>query len=300
MIPVALVTGFLGSGKTTYLRHVARQYAGRRIAFVVNEFSRTDVDGHLLEGATDDVLPIPGGSIFCTCLVTTFVRTLTQLAQQSGLEGVIIEASGIANPKVAARMFRETGLDAHYVLTHVLSVVDPGSFPALRESLPNIVAQVEASDTLLLSKSDLFDPDTLRAIENELKTLAPGAVIHRTVACAVDIDLFAPRAAREDDGDYAKCVDPNFARLHAVLPGEFDEAAFRRALEPVRDDIYRIKGWVLRDGAAHYLDFSPSGLCVTPGTPGEAELGLVIIAHGPAADRVQTFASALKAGGHRV
>ena len=79
MIALSLVTGFLGSGKTTYLRRLVEQYRGRRLVFLVNEFSPVDVDGPVLRSAEDDVVSLPGGSIFCTCLVTQFVHTLERI-----------------------------------------------------------------------------------------------------------------------------------------------------------------------------------------------------------------------------
>ena len=68
MIPIRLVTGFLGSGKTTLLKNLIRQNQSRRLAFLVNEFSPTDIDGSLIANLTPDYLSIPGGSIFCRCL----------------------------------------------------------------------------------------------------------------------------------------------------------------------------------------------------------------------------------------
>ena len=104
MTALSLVTGFLGSGKTTYLRRLVNQYRDRRLVFLVNEFSPVDIDGPLLGSVEDDVLSLPGGSIFCTCLVTEFISTLKSIPERFGreapVEGVIIEASGIANPKV--------------------------------------------------------------------------------------------------------------------------------------------------------------------------------------------------------
>ena len=91
MLPICLVTGFLGSGKTTLLRRLVHELRDQRVAYVVNEFSAIDVDGGLVEaarqaertgGAVDaaDVIAIPGGSIFCSCLVSTFLDHLSAIA----------------------------------------------------------------------------------------------------------------------------------------------------------------------------------------------------------------------------
>lgn len=105
------------------------------------------------------LVSIPGGSIFCHCLVGEFVRVLGEVAVVDPRpEGVIVEASGIADPKVVVvGMLAETKLDAMFDLRRVVTVVDPGSFHKLIQTLPAITAQVEASDLVLINKTDLYD-----------------------------------------------------------------------------------------------------------------------------------------------
>ena len=135
-IPLALVTGFLGSGKTTFLRRIIHTHQYQRIVYLVNEFSPVDVDGHVLEGDTQSLVALPGGSIFCQCLATEFISTLKAIPEHFGtqaapIDGVVIEASGVANPMVIEQMLEETKLDQVYALSSVVSIVDPGTFPLL-------------------------------------------------------------------------------------------------------------------------------------------------------------------------
>ncbi len=172
-IPLSLVTGFLGSGKTTFLRHVSRRLAGRRIVYLVNEFSSLNVDGVALAEIGPDVICVPGGSIFCKCLVGEFIDRL--LAIPRSIEGVIVEASGIADPKVVSDMLRQTKLDRLYNLVSIISIADPGSFPKLLATLPNIRAQVEAADIVLLNKVDRFDESRVAATQTQLRRIDPRA-----------------------------------------------------------------------------------------------------------------------------
>ncbi len=191
MIPLCLVTGFLGSGKTALLRHIAHQHNGQRLVFLVNEFAAVDVDGPVLEhDAPGQVLGLPGGSIFCTCLVTEFIRVLQELPERFGpdIDGVIIEASGVANPKVVARMLAETKLDAVYQIASVIAVADPGTFAILLQTLPNLRAQIEASDHVLINKSDLFDKETLCATERAVREINPAATITQTQYGKVNLE----------------------------------------------------------------------------------------------------------------
>jgi G3E family GTPase len=312
MIPVAMVTGFLGSGKTTLLHRLVRRYADHRLVYLVNEFSPVDVDGALLEREEDDVVAVPGGSIFCTCLVTEFVQALTAIPERfhdadAPVEGVVIEASGVADPRVTERLFRETHLDDLYALASVTSVVDPASFPTLLQTLPNIRAQVEASDTAIVNKADLFGEDALADVEAQLRAIAPDLRILRASYCDVPLDggeaglnLFGERLPRGLDGDYATCVDPNYARLVLRFPGPTDAAVLRDALNGMRDRVYRAKGYVPTPDGVQYLDVSPAAVTLKPADAEEerpaAGCQVALIARGTAFEELQAFVREVKAG----
>ena len=215
MIPACLVTGFLGSGKTTFLRNVASEHADQRIVYLINDFSAQQVDAVLLEEVEEDVLSIPGGSIFCHCLVTQFVGNLQTIPERfdsddNPLRGVVIEASGVANPLVIEQMLAETKLDEVYDLATIVSIVDPGTLPKLVQTLPNMKAQVEAADVVLINKIDLFDPAAVDATERIVREIRPQAQVVRTVRCHAEIELFAGGGPRGLEGEYALCADPNY------------------------------------------------------------------------------------------
>lgn len=156
MIPITLVTGFLGSGKTTLLKQIIKQNRDRKFVYLINEFSTEDIDGALISNDDTDTITIPGGSIFCKCLVTQFVSQLSKIPEHfSNVERVIIEASGIADPKVIRKMLKETHLSETYELQSVISVIDPLSFLKLLHTLPNIRSQIEAADLVIINKTDL-------------------------------------------------------------------------------------------------------------------------------------------------
>jgi len=112
MIPIGLVAGFLGSGKTTLLARWAERHRGRKLVYLVNDLGTVNVDTAWLEQHHERVASIPGGSIFCRCLVTEFLARLREVIErhdtpESPVEGVVIEASGMANPLVMADLLRE-------------------------------------------------------------------------------------------------------------------------------------------------------------------------------------------------
>lgn len=264
MIPICLVTGFLGSGKTTLLQQIVDSHRSRRFVYLVNEFAPADIDGRLLAIPEDERIAIVGGSIFCRCLVSEFIRYLRLIQEkynqpENGIEGVIIEASGVAHPKVIQQMLQETRLDRVYQVHHIVSVIDPGSFLKLIHTLPTIVEQVEASDLILLNKIDCYPPETIDRAESELRAIHPLARIERTQFCQTTLDLFTPSALDHLQGDYALCADPHYAQTVLRSEKPIDWPRLKAAIVSLQNQLYRVKGFVLTPGGLLYADYSPSG-----------------------------------------
>lgn len=293
-LPLALVTGFLGSGKTTFLERVAARNRGRRLVFLVNEFSSRDVDGERLRGKDVDVVTVAGGSLFCRCVVTELLYHLKGLPERFGapgspVEGVIVETSGIADPSAAGPLLRETGLDARYRIASVVALVDPGSLPRVLEALPAARSQIEAASVVLLNKTDLAAPDAVDAAERQVRAIAPGARILRTVRADADLDLGAgapappPRA-----GALSDCADPRIARLRLRFTAPTDPADLGRRLAALGDDVLRAKGFLPAvDGRFRYLDLSTAGLAIGEPAAVDAVPEIALVVRGPAHDRVR-------------
>jgi G3E family GTPase len=300
MIPVALVTGFLGSGKTTFLRHCAELYRSRKIVYLVNEFSAKDVDGALLRHEAADVISVAGGSIFCRCLVTEFLAALRDLPSRFGscgspVEGVVIEASGMADPRVAVSMLAEARLDKVYELATILSVADPGSLLKLLHTLPAVRWQIESSDAVLLNKTDAYPAALVESAAEVIRDIQPRARILRTQYCRAEIGLFGASGPRTGAGEYARCRDPRFETVSARLPGALDVVAFRSAVESLADDVYRIKGFADVDGRRRLLDFSSSGFQLRDVADAGAP-ELVFILRGPATSQAMALVRSTEAG----
>jgi len=271
MLPICLVTGFLGTGKTTFLKNVVARNRDRKIVYLINEFSAHDVDGAIVSAENPNVVSIPGGSIFCKCLVTEFIGQLKKTAEHwPDAEGVVIEASGMANPKVMEQMLAETGLDKLYRLATVVSVIDPNSFLKLRHTLPNIIAQIEASDVVLINKTDRNSPEKISETDALVRQINPATERIQTVRCEVAIDLFAEHAPRGLQGEYAKCRDPNYATF--VTEKSFNGTTLAAFVLAHADDIYRIKGTL----AGEFFDYSTAGIIRTPQPGAGSKLAWIV------------------------
>src|SRR5438046_2673261 len=129
-LPCTIVTGFLGAGKTTLIRHVLANAQGRRLAVVVNEFGDIGIDGDILKGCGDAACPeeniveLANGCLCCT-VADEFVPALdTILSRQPAVEHIVIETSGIALPKPLVQAFHWPAIKSRVTVDGVVAVVD--------------------------------------------------------------------------------------------------------------------------------------------------------------------------------
>ena len=270
MIPLCLITGFLGTGKTTLLKHIVEQNRDRKLIYLINEFSALDVDGAIVSKENPAVVSIPGGSIFCKCLVTEFIGQLSRIRDEhADAEGIIIEASGMADPRVIADMLKETHLDRDFSLARIVSIVEPRSFLRLIHTLPNIIHQVEAADLVLLNKSDLFDEEQLTQTELAVKEINPTVPLLRSIKGDVDFSLFNSEKEERSDlhGDYAKCRDPRYAAFSIELPHSINPEELKQFIEENEDAIYRAKGYINTPEGPRFFDYSSNGISLSEASP---------------------------------
>lgn len=301
MIPLALVTGFLGSGKTTFLRRLAATHRDRRLAFVVNDFSAVDVDAQALADVEGEVVSLPGGSIFCRCLATTFTNVLRQLAEASPpWDGVVVEASGMADPRSVGDLLAETRLDRAYRLASVLALADPATFHKLLATLPAVRSQVETADVVLLNKADLHDEAALARTEAALRGVRADVPVVRCVRGEVDVALFQGQAqALAVHAPLALCRDPSFRSASVSLSKEHPPGpeAVLRLLDQSVGFLWRAKGFV--PGPAGLVEvqwtLGEGGTAARREAPRHARPGLAVIARGDAGDALDRLVGALEA-----
>ena len=278
MIPICLITGFLGTGKTTMLKRIVAENRERKWIYLVNEFSALDVDGAIVSEENPDVFSIPGGSIFCKCLVTEFIRQMAQIQwRHPDAEGVVIEASGMADPRVIADMLAETGLDQYFQLAHIISIVESRSFLRLIHTLPNILHQVEAADLVLLNKCDLYDEAQLAETEQRIREIKAEANVVRCVRGEVEFAVFGGGTLHDDlHGEYAQCRDPRYS---AFSTPSADIDKLHLFIAENEDAVYRVKGHIETAEGPVYFDYSKAGFSVTPVSP-RKDYGLAWIVSG--------------------
>ena len=203
-IPATIVTGFLGAGKTTLVRHVLANAGGRRIAVIVNEFGALGIDGDLLrscgiEGCGDeDIVELANGCLCCT-VAEDFVPTMEALLDRAfPPEHILIETSGLALPKPLLKAFNWPAVRSRITVDGVVALVDapavaagrfaddPEAVAAQRAADPaldhdNPLAevyedQIQAADLVVLNKADLLDGDAMARLREAVAAAVPRAV----------------------------------------------------------------------------------------------------------------------------
>ena len=178
MIDVILLTGFLGSGKTTFLNEMLPELALKyqRTAVVINEFGSVGIDGRLVDDQQTDLVELQNGSIFCVCIRDNFLGAMEKLAKELEPELVVIEATGVADPFEMGDFLAYPELEENYRLFGTITLVDAVNFPKVIQTMRAARAQAQAADVFLITKTDLIEEGELARLRDILKELNDDAV----------------------------------------------------------------------------------------------------------------------------
>jgi cobalamin biosynthesis protein CobW len=202
-VPCTIVTGFLGAGKTTLIRHVLANAQGRRLAVIVNEFGDVGIDGEILKGCgdaacpEDNIVELANGCLCCT-VADEFVPALDAILAKDGIDHIVIETSGLALPKPLVQAFHWPAIKNRVTVDGVVVVVDgaalaEGRVAADLDALKRQRAadsalmhddpveevfedQIACADLVVLNKRDLLDEDGLTRARAAIADTLPGSV----------------------------------------------------------------------------------------------------------------------------
>lgn len=230
-IPATVVTGFLGAGKTTLIRHMLMNAEGKRIALIINEFGDLGVDGEILRSCgietcrDEDIVELSNGCICCT-VADDFIPTMEKLlGRDDPPDHIVIETSGLALPQPLVRAFNWPGISTRVTVDGVVTVVDgkavaEGRFAhdeaavdaqrAADEGLDHETPlselfedQIACADMIVVNKTDLLGEAEAEALAAQIKSEArSGVQVLRTAMGALPIEvLLGQGAAAESDMD---------------------------------------------------------------------------------------------------
>jgi G3E family GTPase len=194
-VPVTVVTGFLGSGKTTLVNYILSANHGKRIAVIENEFGEIGIDDALVIDAEEEIFEMNNGCICCT-VRGDLIRILgTLMKRKDKFDYILVETTGLADPApVAQTFFVDEEVRTQLRLDAIVTVVDAKHlalhlFEEKEEGIENeALEQLAFADRVLVNKIDLVSEDELLLVEKQIRSINAGASIVRTQMSKVDLD----------------------------------------------------------------------------------------------------------------
>ncbi len=271
-IPVVVLAGFLGSGKTTLLNHLLHRSRGTRIGAIVNDFGAIEIDAMAVAGALgDSTLSLGNGCLCCAVDASELDVYLERLARPStGIDVIVIEASGLAEPQELVRMVLASEHPG-IVYGGLVEVVDAAEFDGTRAKHPEIDRHLALADLVVVNKLDRA-PDGARVLGLVRGLTDRAAVVPATYGCIDPEFLFDCRPSEErigqlsfddlhdlhdhtggsgddsDGGDHHGHLHTGYDSLSFVSEVPLDPRRLMGFLDSRPEGLYRIKG---------YVDFGP-------------------------------------------
>ena len=277
-VPVSIISGFLGSGKTSLLNHLLANAKGRKLAALVNDFGALNIDSELIAAQNGNQISLANGCVCCSIGDDLTVALAQVMMQETSPDHILIEASGVADP---ARIAAFTLVDRELRLDGIITLVDARSHSVHARDPhigDNYQRQIAAAHFLLMSKTDLVDAAALSALEAELAHQKPDTVRAPITHGVIYSDIIL--GLGQTDAVPAKPdVHHDFRQWAGHIPRHVSRQQLISALETLAPHVLRAKG-VLQDEAGAYVlhhagghistedfDATPSGHFVLIGTP---------------------------------
>ena len=255
MSKLYLITGFLGAGKTTFLKKFILHFKDQTMHVIVNEFGKEGIDGQLLSEIGSTLDEINNGSIFCSCRLDMFEEVLER-ALQASPDIIIVEASGLSNPTNIKKILAQPGRFDDLQYMGSICLVDARQFPKVYDTATVIKKQLSVSDVVLINKTDLAPPDSIREIRQTILSHRPNIPIYETTFGKIEsawIDnLKEPELLSEEQ--VMQNRDVTLRSYLITIRDSFTLYNLQKFIEMFLEYTYRVKGFVKLDGTVYHVD----------------------------------------------
>ena len=266
-IKIILVTGFLGSGKTTFLNRLIEYFSSNKIAVIVNDFGRIAVDGILLKNVSGEnlkskIYEIANGSIFCSCLSSELVKSLKYFVDVN-TEKLIIETSGLSDPTTFQSILNENKLNDFFTIENSICIVDSTNMLKLKDRINVIEKQIASSDVVLVNKSKLVEDNILKGIGDFIRAINTSCEIIRTNYSEFDMSILEKKKIERDHNVNEFCntnINP-IAKIF-LKDKQIRLNDLEQFFKSVSELILRLKGFLKIDDTIFYISNNSNNLII--------------------------------------
>jgi len=280
MTKLYLITGFLGAGKTTFLKEFAKLFAGQRISILVNEFGKEDVDGQLLKDLQARLASIHNGSIFCACRLEQFEQALAEMAADEP-DVILVETSGLSDPSSVTRILSEKNKYGALRYMGCICLADAVHFEKVYTTAAACRKQLETANAVVLNKIDMAGD--IAGVKSFIQRQNPAVIILETAFGIIPPDwreVFDQLPALSCTGS----IQTKDLSIQSYLITVDETMPVGRLIDFLRSfaaETYRIKGFVLLNGIGYFADCVSGDVKVTAWDNGGNPNRLVVLAgHG--------------------
>ncbi|MRT92707.1 GTP-binding protein [Ancylomarina sp. 16SWW S1-10-2] len=190
-IPVTVITGFLGAGKTSLLNQLIKSHKDKKFVIIENEFGEENIDSELVTNIeNDDLFELSGGCICCNLNTELFLVLENLIKNNHSFNHLLIETTGIADPgNILASFIADPGIKAKFELDSVICLIDAANAENDLKKEDILNKQIVISDTLILNKIDLSSEEETKQLHSKIREINPTANIHQAVQSKLDVEL---------------------------------------------------------------------------------------------------------------
>jgi G3E family GTPase len=186
-----MITGFLGSGKTTFLNRIINRFPeDMKLTILMNEFGEIGLDGTLIEGDEIDMMEISKGSIFCVCVKTDFIKGLYELCTSVQPDVLLIESTGVANPSDLKRDLKLPIFNDRFHYLEQFCTIDAVHFLDAYEIYASLEKQIASSTVFIINKTDLASSETIADVKKVICEFHPDPTFFETTYADIPLDKF--------------------------------------------------------------------------------------------------------------
>ena len=255
MSKLYLITGFLGAGKTTFLKNFINELSDYRLHLIINEFGKEGVDWELLRELGTAMDEINNGSIFCSCRLDKFEEVLEKALSEKP-DMIIVEASGLSNPMNVRKILHQEGKFSEVEYMGSICLVDARQFLKVDETAVVVKKQLAVSDLVLINKTDLASKEQIEEIKGIIRKHRPEVPVHTTTFGRIESGWLNSAAPWDNQTEepVIQSADITLKKYLLRLNPGLELKKLQKFIEMFLDDTYRVKGFVEVQGEIYLVN----------------------------------------------